>query len=336
MQNQCNYGGLDRFRIVAALLVIAIHTSPFLSWNEGFDFFFTRVLGRVAVPFFLMVTGQFVVSGFQYGNAREKLLRYIKKTAVLYVAAIMLYIPIGIYAGQYQALTLTAVMKLLLFDGTFYHLWYFPACITGVVILYLMNRRMRIQSMLIVAVILYIIGLGGDSYYGLVSKVPALKIAYDGIFSVFSYTRNGIFMAPIFLLMGAGLAKKPRSSGLPGFIISFLFMTAEAFTLHHFGWQRHDSMYVMLLPTMFFLYQTLLAGMQRPIKACRTVSTWMYILHPAMIPVVRLIARIAHMTPILVEQSLIHYLVVSLLSAAASLVIVRCRPRTKGRSSPGV
>ena len=50
------YPGLDAFRIPAALLVIAIHTSPLASFSETADFLLTRVAGRVAVPFFLMVT----------------------------------------------------------------------------------------------------------------------------------------------------------------------------------------------------------------------------------------------------------------------------------------
>ncbi len=57
MSNRRNYGGLDIFRICAALLVITIHTSPLASVSEGADFFLTRVLARIAVPFFLMVTG---------------------------------------------------------------------------------------------------------------------------------------------------------------------------------------------------------------------------------------------------------------------------------------
>ena len=64
MHSRHNYGGLDRFRIAAALLVVAIHTSPLASLSEGADFFLTRVLARVAVPFFFMVTGQFVLHCF--------------------------------------------------------------------------------------------------------------------------------------------------------------------------------------------------------------------------------------------------------------------------------
>ena len=55
-KQQKELAALDDFRMVAALLVIAIHTSPLESVSAEGDFFLTRVLARMAVPFFLMVT----------------------------------------------------------------------------------------------------------------------------------------------------------------------------------------------------------------------------------------------------------------------------------------
>ena len=55
------YGAVDCFRPVAALLVVGIHTYPFLLFGEGVNFGFSLVFSRVAVPFFLLVTGYFVL-----------------------------------------------------------------------------------------------------------------------------------------------------------------------------------------------------------------------------------------------------------------------------------
>ncbi len=85
MHSKQNYGGLDRFRIIAALLVVAIHTSPLAAINEGADFFLTRVLARIAVPFFFMVTGQFVITGLLNPSVKSiaKYHKYLLKTALL-------------------------------------------------------------------------------------------------------------------------------------------------------------------------------------------------------------------------------------------------------------
>ncbi|HBA96906.1 MAG TPA: hypothetical protein DCZ23_02250, partial [Lachnospiraceae bacterium] len=58
------YTGIDNFRLAAALLVIAIHTSLFKSFSETGDFIFTKIIARVAVPFFFMASGFFLVSRY--------------------------------------------------------------------------------------------------------------------------------------------------------------------------------------------------------------------------------------------------------------------------------
>ena len=47
-----DYTGIDIFRVIASLLVIAIHTSPLKDLSQTFDFILTRVTARIAVPFF--------------------------------------------------------------------------------------------------------------------------------------------------------------------------------------------------------------------------------------------------------------------------------------------
>lgn len=337
MRTKANYGWLDRFRIIAALLVIAIHTSPLGTFQEGADFFLTRVLARIAVPFFFMVTGQFVVSGLLSGEAspkaRARLHRYLVKTSALYLFCILLYLPVGVYAGHYKELTIGAALRMLFFDGTFYHLWYFPACLLGVLLVYLMSRFLSLRAMTIVSAVLYVIGLLGDSYYGLVEKVPALAAVYGFLFQISSYTRNGLFLAPLFLVLGAWMAGAAQGqddrelSEKRLFLCSlsalcFALMTGEAFLLRHFELQRHDSMYLLLVPVMFFLYRFLLCVPAKSDGAFRTASTWIYVLHPAFIVVVRGIAKPLGLTGLLVDNSLVHYLAVSLLSVAAAFAMV--------------
>ena len=75
---------LDRFRLLAAVLVVAIHTSPLSTYTALGDFYLTRVLGRVAVPFFLMVSGYFLAKGNW-----QKTWTFWKKTALLYGVCIL-------------------------------------------------------------------------------------------------------------------------------------------------------------------------------------------------------------------------------------------------------
>lgn len=338
--------GLDAFRLPAAFLVVAIHTSPLESVSADADLFLTRILARIAVPFFLMVSGQYVQWNFHRSflckgdRSGTTVAHFLKKTAILYGIAILLYLPVGIYAGQYQGLDVASLVRMVFFDGTFYHLWYFPACIIGVLLLCLIGRIFTFRGILAVSAVLYVVGLGGDSYYGLISSVSWLKAAYDAIFSFSSYTRNGLFLAPLFLALGAaaGRKKKPlsaRSCGL-GFAISLLAMTVEGFVLHRLELCRHDSMYIALPFCAYFGYCWLLTMQCRSDRRLRTVAAWIYILHPAVIVLVRGVAKAVGLTELLVENSLIHYVTVCILSflsamaaAAAAMSIERiCKGNT--------
>lgn len=332
MHTRRDCGGLDRFRIFAALLVVAIHTAPLAGISEGADFFLCKVLARVAVPFFLMVTGQFVAAGLLAPSARAfaRFHKFLQKTILLYVFCTFLYLPISLYAGHYQDSTVSSVLRMFIFDGTFYHLWYFPACILGILLVRLMSLFLGLRGMTALSALLYVIGLFGDSYYGLVQRVPALEAAYGTLFQISSYTRNGIFFTPIFLVLGMWMARlqerETSSAGAflfhaGGLVFSFAAMTAEAFTLRHFQLQRHDSMYFALLPVLFFLYQCLLYPQTAPQKMLRTAASWIYILHPALIVAVRGAAKPLRLTELLVDNALLHFLAVAMSSMAVGFCI---------------
>lgn len=375
MEQKQTYGGLDLFRPAAALLVLAIHTSPLASFSPGADFFLTRILARIAVPFFFMVTGQFVLS------SGASILRSVKKLCAIYLAAVLLYLPLGIYAGHYRELTVGGFFKMLFFDGTFYHLWYFPACVLGLLTVSLLGRFLRPGGVTAVSAVLYCLGLLGDSYYGLTAKVPLLSDCYQAMFRVFSYTRNGLFFAPLFLTLGALAGRRgmtgqgggfraasqpdgttpengqdgsfraasqpdgmtPEDGQMPrdhrllrgrtlgrnaaALALSFAAMTVEAFTLRHLDFQRHDSMYLFLVPVSYFLYLCLLSVPAVSRKGLRRTAAWIYLLHPAMIVVVRGAAKLLDLTGLLVENSLIHFLAVACLSVPAGALMALLQER---------
>ena len=393
MKERESYSGIDNFRVFAALLIIAIHTSPLASVNETADFILTRILARVAVPFFFMTSGFFLIS--RYACKTEKLWRFLKRTALIYGIAILLYVPLNLYNGYFKTEPfLPNLFKDLVFDGTMYHLWYLPASMLGGAIAWGLVRGGSYKKAFFIAGVLYLIGLLGDSYYGVAERIPVLGTFFNLLFQVMDYTRNGLFFAPIFFVLGGYLAdqgkalpdvvhlSKERSikesnikensikeSGVKenhikenvikessikessikessvkesdikeniikeniikkrnitkisiGFLISLLLLLGEGLTLHHFGLQRHDSMYVFLLPCMYFLFCFLLHFRGKRREKLRTLSLAVYILHPFMIVIVRFLARPMKLWGLLVENSLVHYLTVCLLSVGMGIL----------------
>lgn len=318
------YGGIDLFRMIAAFLIVAIHTSPLSSINETADFILTRIVARVAVPFFFMTTGMFL---FKNGRInKDKIRRFLIKTSLIYAVAIFLYIPVNIYMGYFKKENLIInLIKDILFDGTIYHLWYLPAVILGVLLISVLLHYIPLYVVFWISLILYIIGLFGDSYYGISSNTAIVNVMYEGIFLFSDYTRNGLFFAPIFLVLGVIASRTIKRVNIKENIIyTIIFavlMLLEGLLLKKFNLMRHDSMYVMLLPCMYFLF-SIIASINVPSnKKYRTTSMVIYIIHPMVIVFIRAVAKLLGLQEILINNSIVHFLTVALCSYVIAVFI---------------
>lgn len=314
------YTGIDLFRIIAVILVVMNHTYPLADISENVDFIVSRIIARIAVPFFFMVSGYFVLYSVSGKNKNYKnVFKSVIKLIRLYSIAILIYSPIYIYSGYISGNKgILECIKDLLFNGTFYHLWYLPAAIIGILLVSALLKKLSMLQVFIITILLYVIGLFGDSYYGVAQQIPIVKGLYNYIFMFFDYTRNGIFFAALFLTLGAMISRQKLKANkeimMYGFIGSLLLMVIEGLLLNKFQVQRHSSMYILLLPVMYFLFQWILLWKTKNYKRFRNISMIIYIIHPLMIILVRAGAKILNLQNILVDNNLIHFIVVLITS----------------------
>lgn len=320
MKNNC-FGALDIFRIIAAALVVAIHSPKITFLGEYGNLLLTGAAARLAVPFFFSVTGFFT----DFKSA-EKLKKLLWKTAALYAAASAVYLPYGSYYSS---------VKQILFDGTFYHLWYFPALGIGAIIVFAL-RRLPNAAALVIASALYAVGLCGDAYRPLAEGFEPFRAALGALSNVFSYTRNGIFFAPIFLALGNLIGDRRRAEQetkrrpISGFIcaaglaLSLILLVLERFSLRTITLAPRDNMFIALIPCTVFLLPTLSSIKQKPLPALRKISMWIYIIHPIIIDLITKISTAA------VTSDDAEKAAVSLLTAAG-LALLTGRPRRLGK-----
>jgi len=334
-------GGLDWFRPLAALLVVAIHTGPLLSCCPSANYILTDILARVAVPFFFTVSGYFLVPKLQE-QGWCALIPYGKKLLVLYGLSTLLYVPVLVYSGYFSRPGLAgALLQDILFDGTFYHLWYFPAALLGACILCPLVRRLGMGPSWAVCGLLYLLGLLGDSYYGLAAALPPLRALYGLLFQCFDYTRNGLFFAPVFLLLGGWLARRenrrPTAWYGVGLALSLVLLLAEGAAVKFNALPRFDALYLSLPLCLCFLILWL-RGL--PLPAAPGLRRWalaVYVVHPLCVILIRGGAKAVGLTGLLVDNSPVHYLAVVCLSAVIALpfVLGGRKPPFRLKAGPG-
>ncbi|SEP11935.1 Surface polysaccharide O-acyltransferase, integral membrane enzyme [Paenibacillus sophorae] len=339
MTTRNNYGAIDHFRIIAAILVIAIHTRPLSTYTVYGDFLLTGILARLAVPFFFMASGFFLFrkSSESSGPSWKMVHGYAYRIGLLYLLSILIYLPVNLYAGYFKAFGWLGLVKDVLFDGTLYHLWYFPALFLGIYLTVYLYKKVPFPLLLAITGLLYMIGLLGDSYFGITIMSPTLHAIYSQMFTIFDYTRNGLFFSPIFLALGASLGIRPGSLhsvrvSAVCFAVFLGLMLAEGVLLEHHAWPRHDSMYIFLVPAAYYLFQWLISLLGKSNRDLRQISTWMYIVHPLIIVLVRGVGKVTDLRWLLLSNSVSHFVSVTLLSALVAIVIARIGARRDKRN----
>lgn len=239
-----NYNGIDLIKFLCAILMFIIHVPPFR--EEAFElaghvnFGLQDIACRVAVPFYFASSGFFLFK-------KMPLYKLDKDIITSYC---------------FKILRLLGTWHVLLFMGDTGHLWYLGATVIAIILLSLcFHFRIRLGYIYAIACVLYVIGLLGDSYYGIIAPLENIRIfrlLFKGYKLTFSTTRNGVFMGFIFVLMGATFSNskiilKTRTA-LIGFAASVLCLFAEAFLLEYNNIPIEYNMYISLLPATFFLF----------------------------------------------------------------------------------
>ena len=170
------YSNLDIAKIIASLLIITIHCSPFLSLNSDFDFLFVSTVSRIAVPFFFACSGFLLFRGLADENGKivcnkqniRKLIKYIKRLVILYVVWSAVYllwqIPQWYSIGWLSPGAFVDYIIAFFRDGSYYHMWYILSLIYAVPFGYLLVSFFSKKVVFAISLVLYLLGILTYSY----------------------------------------------------------------------------------------------------------------------------------------------------------------------------
>lgn len=312
---------LDKVRLILAFMIIGIHTFPLTCISEGLDYLITRVIFRIAVPIYLMITGYYILD--KSLKNKKILLKYIKNNFTIYLFSIVIY---GIFLIKNHP-NILDILKSIFFTGPLYHLWYFPALILGIILTYIIIKCIPKKYQPVVAIFLYFIGLLGDNYFGFIENIPCFSLFYKTVINITGYTRNFLFYVPIFLLLGykISLEENPidKKTNII-YIVSFLILLIiEGIIIYTLGNPLHTSMYISLPFLAYFIFKYLIANLKdTENKNIRKLSTYIYIMHPWMIIILTKLRFIK-----IINNSLVFYLLVSLITYIFCLLFLKIREK---------
>ena len=195
-----NTSSISFFQYLFAIAVILVHSGRLTSY-EPLHFGLKSMLGRLAVPFFIVCASFFLKQSL--GNS-QKMKAYLVKIVKTYLFWSFVYLP---YAWLFfSSLRLpvylfpAGVLIALIYLGMCYQLWYIPAFLLG---LFLVNQLVKHLGMVwtgLITLLLYCWGLI-ETYSAYLDTTSLLK-GYQLYSNLFFTARNGLFYTPIFIYMG--------------------------------------------------------------------------------------------------------------------------------------
>lgn len=340
-----NYNAVDLTKFLCSILVVIIHVPPLGGTQraDAINYFLQNYLGRIAVPFFFVMAGFFL---FRKTSQAEFDLRPIKKyllrTLRLYLIWTAVYLPLSLHYVRMEETGIVSVtlhyLRNVLFVGSYVQLWYLNALIVAVAIVScLLYKKVRIWKILVMAACLYVCGLFGQSWFGLIAplkeRAPLIWFLLRQLKKVIISTRNGVFEGFLFVSMGMCFAffgvRIRKAAAFAGFVVCMILMYLELTTLESMHCIREYSMFLFLVPATFFLCAFVLQVElpDHPIyRQLRTVSILVYFLHTF---VNKTVGALFYAAGIPHPAAFASFALTLLLSVAIALAVIRLSDHPK-------
>jgi serine/alanine racemase len=251
--NTQNYPWIDRIKYFVSFLVLVIHFRPLSDYNSVIDFSSAQIVARIAVPFFFISSGYFLGTN---GLSKSTLIKSLKKNLKLYLIWTLIYLPISFifYMPVYNNILLNLTVI-----GFYYHLWFIPALIFSIIVIYLLSHYLKPLSITLIAFVFFFIGVFGDAYHGVLPTGFILD-SMNQYLDIFTTTRNGLFFGFFFVSLGYLIQKTQTQKKISvrlswiGFILSYALMFVEMGLLMTYSTPFEYNMYFSIIPTTFFLF----------------------------------------------------------------------------------
>lgn len=223
---------------------------------------------RLAVPVFFILSGFFAFSKFdRIDDPKEKnqaliktVLRYLKLYAFWFVVLSPITFFIRDYFRDGLLAGLSEILRAFLFTSTFQGSWYLMACVYGILIVFLLSKKLSNGVILAISVPFYIYATLVSKYSLYIPTVPALQEWVNLLNGPFSTPYGSVMISMIYITLGKMAANGDfdglkKSTCCWAALICTGLLLAE-FILHSGTemFAAHVDCWLMLAPPALFLF----------------------------------------------------------------------------------
>ena len=308
------YKGLDIMKFVMAIVVVAIHTRPEMSFASPFIKRLFESVYSLAVPFFFMTSGFLLFRKISLPlneDGEQRIRTYLKRICRLYLVWTVIYLPLTVYGFYIDGLSLLKAIaiffrNILLVGENFmsWPLWYLLALIVAVSIIYLLLKiKVSKTWIVIISVLMAFVGVG----LNYCQDHKLLEPVVDVYFKIFLNTRNGFFVGLMFVSLGMLCARLENVAWSTWFCILVLGTVGMILQYSLFNAPMTFALCVL---TISLRTRNIYSGFA---TLMRTMSTVVYFTHMIFMAILVLGVDI--------NKGLILFAIVTLLSIGLALMI---------------
>lgn len=338
------YKSVDLAKFICAILIIILHTGPFSSYSKALTFGFRNIVTVIAVPFFFSTSGFLLFKKLDILSTTEQnkyMIRYLKRIFTMYGIWSAIYFPFVVIRWFRKGFSVQNILEYVrdfFFEGSYSTIWFLPALFVATLIVFLLHKKLSYKKIFVLCCLVYAFTLCGSSYYGLVNKIPALKLVFKCYYTFFDSIKNGVCFGMIFVCIGAMIAEgeeqqRNESSIVKNFVSVMIFallLAVEEFFIAYFNWNIKgvDTVFFLVPFTYFFLRFVLSIKININDRSCvlmRKYSILMFLCQRIPLSIIDVFMK----DTIVATNSFLYFATVLCITFLISFLIIQCSKKIK-------
>lgn len=286
----------DYLKSLALFFVVLIHAKPYIGVGGLLHELGIVLLNiaRFAVPCFFLISGYLFSRNLARRKELDYTLSYLRSLLMAYGKATVVFLVLNVFLiAVYHYLEVKALEKAIIFklvgfegltsflyfgDSLSYHLWFLPALIISIAVVYLFQKYEKVYILLPTSYIIHLIGVASGAY----DIIPFPFQPRDPLFFGLFFVTCGFYISKKNL---SRFIKFPRALSL--FLLFLALHIAEGlFISSHISAIDVSSLDYSLFtaPMSIMLFLTVLSvpefGKNTRLQVYGKKSLWIYVLHP--------------------------------------------------------